>query len=74
MLIKVTIDRFEGDTAVLKTEDAQSIVWPKDKLPKNVQEGSVLKIAIGSDIAAESADKELAKDILNEILDSSQKE
>lgn len=71
MLTKVTIDRFEGDKAVLKTEDNQEIIWPKDKLPENIQEGSVLRIAISSDSGAERADKELAKSILNEILNSS---
>ena len=29
MLIKVTVDRFEGDKAILRTSDKQNIVWPK---------------------------------------------
>jgi len=68
MLTKVTIDRFEGDKAILKTKENQSIIWPKDKLPKNAKESSVLRITISSDLDLESTDKELAKDILNEIL------
>ncbi len=70
MLIKVTIDRFENGKAVLKTEDKQSIVWPKNKLPENIKEGSVLRIAISFDQETEGSDKELAKDILNEILNT----
>jgi hypothetical protein len=74
MLIKATIDRFENGRAVLRTTDRQSIIWPKDKLPANIHEGSVLRIAVSSDQAAESADKELAKDILNEILNTAPKD
>ena len=74
MIVKVTIDRFEEGKAVLKTKDKQTITWPKDKLPENIHEGSVLRIAISTDQATEIVDKELAKDILNEILDTSKKQ
>jgi hypothetical protein len=67
---KVTIDRFEGDKAVLKTEDNQTIVWPKNKLPQDVKESSVLNIVLSLDSHVEDTDKKLAKDILNEILNS----
>ncbi len=70
MLIKATIDRFEEGRAVLKTKDKQTIIWPKNKLPENVGEGTVLRIALTDDQATASADKELAKDILNEILNT----
>ena len=66
--MKVTIDRFEGDKAVLKMANKETISWPKDQLPQEAKESSVLRIAISSDSDAEGADKELAKDILNEIL------
>ncbi len=72
MLIKATIDRFENGRVVLKTEDKQSIIWPREKLPENIREGSVLRIAVSSDDAAEGADRELAKNILNEILNTGQ--
>ncbi len=74
MQIKVTIDRFENGSVVFKTDDRQSIIWPKNKLPENIHEGSVLMINIGTDINAENTNEKLAKDILNEILDSSQEE
>ena len=68
MNLTLTIDRFEEDKAVLKTKDNQTIIWPKDKLPKNAQEGSVLSLVISGSAAADADSKELAKNILNEIL------
>ena len=41
MKIKITIDRFEEDKAVLKTEAGDTIVWPKNQLPDNAREGEV---------------------------------
>ena len=70
MNIKLTIDRFEGGKAVLKTEDNNEIIWPKDKLPEQAREGMVLNFNIQNNIQAEKEKKELAKDILNEILDT----
>lgn len=69
MLIKLTIDRFEEETTVLKSETGESIVWPKNMLPAGTHEGSVLEFEIKDDNSAEAEKKELAKHILNEILD-----
>ena len=68
MKIKLTIDRFEEDKAVLKTDNNQTIVWPKNKLPENVKEGSVLAFKILTDEDSEKNQRNQAKDILNEIL------
>jgi hypothetical protein len=70
MNIKITIDRFEGEKAVLQTEDGQSIVWPKDKLPQDAREGMALNFNILSDAETEKDKRELAKEILNEILNT----
>ena len=70
MNIKLTIDRIEGDEAVLKTEDGQSVVWPKNKLPDGARESMALNFNILSDAETEKDKKELAKEILNEILDT----
>lgn len=70
MNIKLTIDRFEGDKAVLKTENNNEIIWPKNNLPEQSSEGMVLNFNIQNNIQAEKEKKELAKDILNEILDT----
>ncbi|PLX26999.1 DUF3006 domain-containing protein [Candidatus Parcubacteria bacterium] len=71
MTIDSVIDRIEGDRAVLKTPDGLEIIWPASKLPADAKEGTVIKIAITDDTAKESADKELAKNILSEILNNS---
>ena len=70
MMINIIIDRFENDKAVLKTEDGNTIIWPKDKLPNNTKEGSVLVFDILKDEEAQISKKKLAKNILNEILDT----
>ena len=74
MTIKLTIDRFENDKAILKTEDRSTIIWPKNQLPANSHEGMVLVFNIIDDLQAEKDKKQLAKEILNEILDVSNKQ
>lgn len=69
MLIKLTIDRFEGDKAVLKTNDGLTVLWPKNKLPENSKEGSLINFTINKDLETEDEKRILAKNILNEILD-----
>lgn len=71
MIIKLTIDRFEADQAVLITEGGQAIVWPKNKLPKNIHEGSSLIFDIAEEAEKEQRDKQTAKDIINEIINHS---
>ena len=68
MEYSLTIDRFEGEKAVLKTEKGETIVWPKNKLPAEVKEGAVLTFSIRGDKEKEKDKKGLAKDILNELL------
>ena len=70
MLIKLTIDRFEEDKAVLKTEENETVIWPKNKLPKNLKEGAKMLFFITDNKEEEKFSKQLAKDILNEILDT----
>lgn len=69
MFIQITIDRFEGDKAILKTNEGETIIWSKNKLPIEAKEGSVLNFKITSDLEEEKEKKALAKEILNEILD-----
>ncbi|MBU4257313.1 DUF3006 domain-containing protein [Patescibacteria group bacterium] len=68
MILKLTIDRFEGDKAVLIAESGEQIIWPKNKLPEDIHEGMVLNFNIQNSEEAEKDKKELAKNILNEIL------
>jgi len=69
MIIKITLDRFEDNKAVLKTEANENIIWPKNKLPKDAKEGQIFNFAINDDKETSENKKELAKSILNEILD-----
>lgn len=68
MKINLTIDRFEGDQAVLVDSSDHTIIWPRTKLPEEFKEGQILVFDISSD-GAETKSQEAAKDILNEILD-----
>ncbi|MDP2754058.1 MAG: DUF3006 domain-containing protein [Nitrospirota bacterium] len=68
MIIKLTIDRFEGEKAVLIAESGEQIIWPKNKLPEQAREGMVLSFNVQNSEEAEKDKKELAKNILNEIL------
>ncbi|PIR13987.1 hypothetical protein COV49_00335 [Candidatus Falkowbacteria bacterium CG11_big_fil_rev_8_21_14_0_20_39_10] len=73
MNYKITVDRFEENKAILKTDDGPEIIWPKDKLPPEIREGDVLDFSILKDEEAKTAKKKQAKDILNEILDVDEK-
>ena len=71
MQIKLTIDRFEGDKAVLAAGDGAAIIWPINKLPNNIHEGSALSFDIAEAAEREKRDKQTAKDIINEIIKNS---
>lgn len=70
MIIKAILDRFEGDKAVLKTAAGANIVWPKDKLPAGINEGAALAFDITTDDEFKNKQKKLAKDIINELLET----
>ncbi|MEK7558033.1 MAG: DUF3006 family protein [Patescibacteria group bacterium] len=72
MLIKMTIDRFENDKAILKTTDNATVIWPKNKLPNQAHEGMTLAFEIEEEKTMEIENRKLAKDILNEILNTNQ--
>lgn len=65
---QVTIDRFEGESAVLVFDDGKEIVWPIKNLPEGVKEGAVLSLTLGSEASAEEERRKLAKELINEIL------
>ena len=66
--IKAVIDRFEGDSAVIKTEDGQELLWPKLNLPEDAKEGSALRLGLSTNQTDEEERAKLAKTLLNEIL------
>jgi hypothetical protein len=62
------VDRVEGSKAVLKLDDGQSLDWPADKLPGEIDEGSQVKILLLSNKGEKEEREEMAKAVLNEIL------
>lgn len=70
MLIKIIIDRLEGEKAVLKTEQGETIVWPRHSLPEGAGEGTAFYFKILPDREKEKESRETAREILNEILNN----
>ena len=70
MEYSLTIDRIENEKAILKTENGETIIWPKDKLPAEVKEGAILTFTVFGDKEKEMGKKQQAKDILNELLNA----
>jgi len=68
--LKATLDRFEEDWAIFSINDGKQIIWPKDKLPQGLEEGAVIKIKLYTSQDEEKERRELAKNILNEILNN----
>ncbi|MDD5528224.1 MAG: hypothetical protein PHO56_04630 [Patescibacteria group bacterium] len=61
MKIVFSIDKIEDGRAALNDGGGKTIFWPLDKLPAGAKEKDKITFNIGED-------KNLAKDILNEIL------
>lgn len=70
-MIKVIIDRFEGDIAVCEQIDLTSIYIKKDDLPETAKPGSILKIyengPITLDKEEEAKRRKRIKDIYKKI-------
>lgn len=69
---EITIDRIEKDKVVIKTKENETVVLPLSFFPKNIKESEICYISIKNlqDRAKES--KEQARDIINEILDTTE--
>jgi len=66
-----TLDRVEGETAVLLDADDEKIELPVRLLPKEVKDGEVLIVTIATEKAETKRRETKAKEILNEILSNS---
>jgi hypothetical protein len=71
MLVELKVSKFENDKAILLTEDNDTVVWPRRQLPPDIKEGSLIAFSINDQSTKQTDNKELAKDILNELLDVS---
>lgn len=71
MSMEATVDRFEGDSAILRLADGQEVFWPLDQIPDDCEEGSMVSLALiaGPD-ALEDRRGPSAEDVLNEIFNS----
>ncbi len=67
-----TLDRIEGDKAVLLDENDEPFDLPADLLPKDVKDGEVLVLTIATQQAETRRREQKAKEILNEILNNSE--
>ena len=68
--IHATLDRIEGSYAVLILEDGQTLNWPVNKLPLGYKEGMVCRLQLEYDGKEELKQENIAKQILNEILNT----
>ncbi len=71
--IRGSIDRFEGNLAVIVLEEpeavhGQTLRVPKKLLPKSVREGVVLELEFRTEAEATQAREVVARKLLEEIL------
>lgn len=64
------IDHFEEKSAVIEIENCQKIIWPKDKIDKDLKEGSGVKLVLVDDKIDQSKKDKIAKELINQILKS----
>lgn len=66
--MKVTIDRFEGDFAVLELPDRKMIDIKRDKIPAEAKEGDVLQMD-GDKITIDEEETLKRKTEIEELMD-----
>lgn len=69
MDMRVVIDRFEGDRAVLLFDDDSQASWPRSQLPSEAREGDHLRISITIDAAATKQAQAEAEELLKQLLE-----
>ena len=72
-MFSVKIKDFEKDQAILQDDDGRLYIWPKKLLAEDAKIGEVFEVKIQRQDSPETeknieGNKNLAKDILNEIL------
>lgn len=61
------VENIDGNKVILLTQDNQRIIWPKDKLVKDIKPGHIINFNVLSQEELASSQKDLAKEILEEI-------
>ena len=66
--MKVTVDRFEGETAVLlvRPEETQQILFPRELLP-GVEEGDILEITATREIRETEEARERVSSLIEKL-------
>jgi len=67
-IISGIIDRFEDKLAVIKTTEDTEILWPIKNLPDDLLAGDSVTITLSNDKDGTQDKTELAKNMLNDIL------
>ncbi|MDZ4229712.1 MAG: DUF3006 domain-containing protein [Candidatus Veblenbacteria bacterium] len=71
MPVMATIDRFEGEQAVVRLDDGQELVLPRAELPTDAGEGARLTLRFLSATEDEAARAQQARQLLTDLLQRS---
>jgi len=74
LIIKGVLDRFEDKLAVIKSQDNTEIFWPIKNLPEEISAGSSIRLTLSTNKDDEQDRKDLAKSMINDILNAPSKE
>lgn len=69
MKFKLVVDRIEEESVVLR-HDGKDIIIPKNLFDAKVKAGDTWYLSLSQDLEDSQAQGQLAKDILNEILNT----
>jgi len=71
MKVTVTVDRIEGEYAVLliRPEEEEKIDWPVSFLSEDVEEGDILDFKIEKNYGEKESDKEKIKELIEQLKD-----
>ncbi len=66
--ITAVLDRFEGDKAVIRFDDGQTLIFPKIDLFDQYHEGDALYFLVSPDVNLTAAREKLATALINDLL------
>jgi hypothetical protein len=67
VFMKLIIDRFEGEFAIVELEDRSTVDIPKKIIPKEAREGDVLIVKIDTDETSKR--EERIKNLMNDLFE-----
>lgn len=63
------IERFEGEWAIIETDQRHTFNLPRWVLPQGIKEGDVINIQVGIDFDATKERAEISKRMLDNLFD-----